>query len=238
MPDLDIFVPVLGRPHRAEPFMESLAESEPGDVRVTVVVSSWDHETAVAWTVVMRELGGRGIAARLGVHVLDAEPGSFAQKCNYAFQATAGPDPAPWLMLCGDDVAFHLGWWDAFTEHTSGAWSVIGTHTMGPIPDGGTPHPILRRSYVDMVGAGWDGPGVLCHEGYRHNYVDIEIAHAAQDRGTWLYPTDRPIEVEHLARYQHKAPDDETYRISDRTVAADRELYRNRAHANSPTGPR
>ena len=227
-PLLDLFVPVLGRPQRAAPFMESLDASQPGDVRVTVVVSSWDHETLEAWMEVRRSFPcGPWLHGRLAIYMLEAEPGSFAQKCNAALALTGEPtmpEPAPWVMLCGDDVAFHRGWLAAaLAAGAQRGVCVVGTNTAGPIPDGGTPHPLLRRSYIDEQGASWDGPGSLCHEGYRHNFVDVEIATIAKDRGVWA---DAPQSiVEHLCHYQGKADVDPTYQISADTVEADRALW-------------
>ena len=45
-------------------------------------------------------------------------------------------------------------------------------------------HLLIRRSYIDEVGASWgtDGkgtPGEVCHDGYTHMYVDDEIVTAA-----------------------------------------------------------
>jgi hypothetical protein len=232
---LDLIVPVLGRPHRAWPFVHSLATSGAGGVRVTVVANLADEATAMAW-VEARKSGWLRPDQSMTVLVTILEPGSFAQKCNEAFEVIGrGPGlagPAPWVMLCGDDVHFHGGWLQAAQRHMANPdVSVIGTNTAGPIPDGGTPHPIIRRSYIDEVGAGWDGPGVLCHE-YRHNFVDVEIALAAQDRGVYVHALD--VVVEHLAHYHGKAPMDPTYQISADTVDADRRVFTARAARHRP----
>jgi hypothetical protein len=49
---------------------------------------------------------------------------------------------------------------------------------------------------VAGVGASWDGPGIVCHEGYRHWFVDDEITVAAQLRG--VFQAALGSHVEHL----------------------------------------
>lgn len=224
-PLVDILLPVLGRPHRALPFMEDLVASMPGDVRLIVIASPWDTDTVVAW----HQLETSPFPLTPTVVLLEREPGSFAQKINYGermcrqYPLLAAREPAPWIMLVGDDVKPHAGWLPrALAAGARPNVCVVGTDTYGPIPDGQTPHPLIRRSYIAERGASWDGPGVVCHEGYRHNFVDVEIAVLAKGRGVW---SDSDAIVEHCARYQGKAPDDDTYRISDDTVDDDRRLW-------------
>jgi hypothetical protein len=210
--------------------MEDLVASMPGDVRLVVIASPWDTDTVAAW----HQLEASLFTLAPTVVLLDREPGSFAQKINYGermcreYPLLAAREPAPWIMLVGDDVKPHPGWLPRARPNVS----VVGTDTYGPIPDGQTPHPLIRRSYIAEHGASWDGPGVVCHEGYRHNFVDVEIAVVAKGRGVW---SDSDAIVEHCARYQGKAPDDDTYRISDETVDDDRRLweFRQAQHAEA-----
>jgi hypothetical protein len=214
---IDVLVPVMRRPHRAEPFMASIRASGATGVAVTAIAQDDDEATAEAWR-----------AAGATVLVATEPPGSFAQKCNLGFRATT----APWVLLVGDDVRFHYRWANAALRcHKRTGALVIGTNTAGPLADGGTPHPLVNRRYVLDRGAGWDGPGVLCHEGYRHNFVDIELATAAQDRGVWAVAPDAVIE--HLHHIQAaKADVDEVYRIGARSLASDRALFESRRAAN------
>jgi hypothetical protein len=234
-PLVDILLPVLGRPHRALPFMEDLIASMPGDVRLIVIASPWDTDTVVAW----HQLETSPFPLTPTVVLLEREPGSFAQKINYGermcrqYPLLAAREPAPWIMLAGDDIKPHAGWLArALAAGARPNVCVVGTDTYGPIPDGQTPHPLIRRSYIVERGASWDGPGVVCHEGYRHNFVDVEIAVLAKNRGVWV---DSDAIVEHCARYQGKAPDDDTYRISDETVDDDRRRweFRQAQHADA-----
>lgn len=208
---VDVLVPVLHRPHRAAPFMDSLRASG-ADCDVWAIAEPADRATRRAWRLA-------------GAHVLicPRPPGSFAQKINDGFRHTR----APWVLMVGDDVQFHPGWLPAAMAHAARGALVIGTQTAGTIPDGGTPHPVINRAYVVERGASWDGPGVLCHEGYRHNFVDVEIALAAQDRGVWAYATDAVIEHLHHV-HGGKAPVDSVYELGTSFLARDRRHFERR----------
>lgn len=222
-PLIDILVPVLGRPQNAEPFMESLAASMPGSVSVWALYNPEDEATAEAW----RHEARNPPDGPWSVWAVECErpPGSFAQKCNEGLRLSAEwAEPAPWVFLVGDDVQFHEGW--AAAALAAGARPnvcVVGVNSAGPLNDGSTPHQLVRRSYIADPGASWDGPGSLLHEGYRHNFCDVELATLAQQRGVWVDAPDAV--VEHLCLYQGKAPMDPTYQISVDTVDADRELW-------------
>lgn len=181
--EVDVIVPVLHRPENVPTVLRSLRAST-GLARAVFVCEPDDDEEADA---VVAE-GGRVIR----------HPGTFAQKVNAAFPQTS----APWVLLVGDDVRFRPGWLDKALEVANlyGA-SVVGTNDLlNPRVTRGehATHPLIRRSYVDEVGASWDGPGVVCHEGYTHWYVDDEIVMAAQLRGT--FQSALGSHVEHIHR--------------------------------------
>lgn len=213
-----VIVPVMRRPENAEPFMASLRAST-GLARAYAMADVDDEETAKAWT----HAGATVIDFELG-H--PDEVGTFAQKVNFGTQETR----EPWLFLAGDDVRFHPGWLDhaQHVAHTYGA-SVVGTNDLGnprTLAGEHSPHLLIARSYVDSVGASWDGPGVVCHEGYRHWYVDDEIVTAAKLRGVWQMALGSI--VEHLHPLWGKAPDDEVYRLGQSTAGQDREVFERR----------
>lgn len=215
--EVAVIVPVMGRPQNAEPFMRSLRAST-GLASVTAVWSAGDEETAKAW-----------IAAGAD-QVVEADGPSFAQKVNYARDCTV----EPWLFLVGDDVRFRAGWLD-HAQHIADTWGahVIGTNDLGNprvlSGDHGT-HLLIRRSYVDEVGASWDGPGVVCHEGFRHWYVDDEIVAAAKQRGAWQMALGSI--VEHLHPVFGKGADDEVYRLGQSFADADGALFAERLKNN------
>lgn len=218
--EVDIVVPVLDRPHRAAPFVDSLARSvQIRRVAVLAVVSAADPVSAEAWE-------------RAGADVLVCyEPGTYSRKVNLAYRELERlGSPAPWTLYLGDDVRFHAGWLDhaLAVAHSTGA-AVVATNDWGLEPDAQScVHPLISRAYVRDAGASWDGPGVVAHEGYRHYYVDAEWCALARWRGAWAAAPDAVIE--HLHHLFRKAPVDRVYELATSYLAADRALFEERYH--------
>jgi hypothetical protein len=195
--DIAVVVPVLNRPQRAEPFMASLRETT-DRATVYAVVNEADNLTWATW-----------LQAKANVRLTRLT--TFAEKVNYAYNLT---DEA-WVFLVGDDVVFHPGWADEAirVSEETGA-QVVGVNDLAnPRTQQGThaPHLLISRQYIAEQGASWDGPGVVCHEGYRHMFVDDEIVTVAKQRGTFAVAKDAV--VEHLHPAVGKAEVDSTYRL-------------------------
>jgi GT2 family glycosyltransferase len=213
-----VIVPVLGRPENAEPFMRSLRAST-GMAHVFTVCSEDEDERA--W----EAAGGFGINSNGRV--------TFPEKANLA---VAVLDQIPeyaldeWIFLCGDDVVFRPGWLDQ-AQHTArltGA-QVVGVNDMGnPRIMAGemSTHFLIRRSYIEERGASWSGPGVVCHEGYRHCFVDNEIVTVAKQRG--VFAMSRASIVEHMHPEYGKAPMDATYELGYEKFEQDEREFRSR----------
>lgn len=210
---VDVIVPVLHRPQNVRPLVESLRAST-GLADLTFVVEPDDLLEMAA----VEKVGARWIT----------HPGTFAAKANAGYKATT----APWILLCGDDVRFHPGWLD---RAVATGRDVVGTFDGGGYPRVAagevSPHPLIRRSYIDEQGASWDGPGIVCHEGYGHWFVDEEIATVARQRGVWAAA--HGSLVEHLHPLFGTAPDDEVYRKGRETEEADKRLFLARLKAHS-----
>lgn len=216
---VDVFVPVMRRPQNAAPFMHSLTCTVPDMalVRVVVIHGMDDVETAAAW----RQEGAIAIPC-------PRQPGSFPQRINWGYVATGMLDPSSWMLLAGDDVCFHDGWHQAFTQaaQVNPNAYVIGSNDLGngAVTSGQTAtHMFIRRDYVDEFGASWDGPGVVCHEGYRHCYVDDEIVHAAKQRGVWVHASG--CIIEHMHPAWGKAAHDDIYALGGQSMPADGQLF-------------
>ena len=218
MAEVAVVVPVLRRPANAAPFMASLHASG-ADATAYAVAQADDAETAAAWR-------------DAGAVVLDSgEQVSFAAKCNLAYARTA----EPWLFLTGDDVRFHRGWLECAQVVAGRVYDVIGTNDLGnPRVTSGqhATHLLIRRSYVDRLGGGWDGPGVLCHEGYRHWFVDDELVTAARQRGAWAMALSS--RVEHMHPLFGKGDEDEVYHLGATHAAADQRRFLSRLSACDP----
>lgn len=212
---VDVLVPVLNRPQNAAPFMASLRAST-GLATAYAICDASDLESINAWK-----------AAGAVVITWDgAEPGSFAQKVNLGFRESS----APWVFLVGDDVRFRAGWLD-HAQHIAHTFDgkVIGTNDLGnPRVTAGdhATHVLIERSYVDTVGASWDRPGVVAHEGYRHWFVDDEIVTVARQRGVWQMALGSY--VEHLHPAWGKAETDAVYELGESYAEQDRKVYESR----------
>lgn len=218
MAEVAVVVPVLGRPGNAALFMDSLRATSDAAV-YAVCQCGEDPDTAQAWL-------------DTGAEVLDSEDQvSFAAKVNLAYAKTS----EPWLFLCGDDVRFHLGWLQNALLVAGRTFDVVGTNDLGNprvVAGQHATHLLVRRVYVDAFGGGWDGPGVLAHEGYRHWYVDDEIVTAARQRQVWAMA--RSSMVEHLHPAWGKAEMDPTYALGQVHAAQDRQRFLDRLAAYSP----
>jgi hypothetical protein len=154
--------------------------------------------------------------------------GTFAEGVNAACDDCID---TPWIFITGDDVRFYPGWLDEAqaTAKATGA-KVIGTNDLSDLPAARrgehSPHLLISTDYIREVGASWDGPGIVCHEGYGHCFVDNEIVTAAKQRGVWAY-AERSI-VEHLHPAFGKAESDATYDLGDSKADTDERHWRSR----------
>lgn len=215
-----VVIPVLSRPDNVAPLMESLRASTGLATAYFVVDAADTAERAAVLAAGAKELA------------YDAErAGTFAQKVNHAYDHTT----EPWLFLCGDDVRFKAGWLD-HAQMMAHAYNldVIGTNDLAnPRVMAGehATHMLIRRSYIAEHGASWDGPGVVCHEGYAHWFVDDEIVTVAQQRGVWGMALGS--RVEHLHPIFGTAPDDAVYQLGQQHAQADSARFARRVKEHS-----
>ena len=204
---VDIYVPVLGRPEQARPFMESLRASTG---LASVYAIAGDDDDLAAW----RDAGAVGIRF----------PGTFARKVNHAFGKYGS---SPWVLLVGSDVIFRPGWFDRALRAAGDRFHLVGTNDLSDLVRDLAVHPLIRRSWIEEHGASWDGPGTVAHEGYGHNFVDNEWTAVARQAGVLTYAPDAV--VEHMHPIFGKADEDDTYRKGYRTYDADKALWLERA---------
>lgn len=213
---IDILVPVLGRPQNVGPLIESVEAATVVPFSLVFIATIGDEQQIYA----VKQTGGRLLTLEGGLS-------EYPRKMNHAF----GKTDREFVFLGADDIVFKRGWDRQALEvaRITGA-GVIGTNDCAnPSVMRGdySTHPLVRRSYVEERGASMDGPGVLCHEGYDHNQVDVEISKVAQARGAWAFASG--------ARICHEHPDfsgkekDATYMKGFRRFRKDRQLYLRRA---------
>lgn len=222
-----VLCPVLGRPDRAAPLVESLHASVSGPVanaEVMFVASRLDVEQRDAC---------RATEALTVVADWEAGSGDYARKINLGVAMLMRHDPAyapvpDFVLLGADDLVFHPGWLEAalIAQLETGA-CVIATNDLGnpAVIDGRhATHPLVHRAYVECGTV--DEPGKLLHEGYDHCFVDNEFTGTAKARGTFTAAS--RSRVEHMHPIWRKGAPDETYRKGQRAFDADRRLHEQR----------
>lgn len=220
-----ILVPVLRRPHRVAPLLAAIEHATPEPHRVVFIADAndWDERAALD---------------RAGAYYIttEAPTPNYPAKMNLGFAHT----DEPFVFLGADDIHPHYGWLSIALRYMSPNVGVVGTN------DGGVnrrvasgqhaTHMLVRREYVDEFGATFaDEPGVLCHEGYGHCYVDDELVGAAQARNVYAHASDSI--VEHLHPFGKKADDDKVYRLGRRSIPNDRALFYERRATLKPGLP-
>lgn len=221
-----VIVPVLNRPQNAKPFMESLRAST-GLATVYAIAGPDDRDTIVAW----RDAGAEVILGDDEWVGTDEQPvaATFAEKVNLGYRQTS----QPWLFLVGDDVRFHPGWLDHAQAAAGERFHVVGTNDLANprvLAGQHATHLLVRRSYIDNMGASWDGPKVVAHEGYRHWYVDDEIVTAAKQRGVWAMAL--ASKVEHMHPGFGKGANDAVYELGQSFAEQDKATFVTRCEEN------
>lgn len=228
MADVAVIVPVLWRPHSAAPFVESLVETtELGQTCVYPIADADDVFTIEAWTRAGTDVLLKNFMDRPPGHPFGSDrPGTYAEKANYGYEHST----EPWLFIVGDDVRFHPEWLVTALEVAGDRYHVVGINdgVRGDL-DAHAVHMLIRRSYVDEVGASWDGPGVLAHVGYAHWYVDNELVVAAKDRD--VYVAAHGALVEHMHPAWQKGPNDKVYALGNARVSEDHAIFMSRFQA-------
>jgi hypothetical protein len=219
-----IVVPVLRRPHRVAPLIESIDAATPGPHRTLFVCSPDDHAEHAA----VDAAGGERLT-------VDWPPGrgDYARKINAAYRQST----EPLLFFGADDLHFHPDWLPAAVAQLTEGVGVVGTNDLGNVRvisgDHAT-HFLVTRGYCDRGTI--DEPDGPLHEGYHHNFVDDEFLATARLRNAVAMATDS--HVEHLHPHWKKSEMDDTYRKGLNRFDADRRHYNSRRHHWGQTAAR
>jgi glycosyltransferase involved in cell wall biosynthesis len=213
-----VVVPVLRRPHRAEPLAASLAAATPEPHRLLFVCTEGDADEIAAC---------RAIGA--DVLTIDHRPedgGDYAIKTNAAVSESTEPR----IFTGADDLHFHPGWLPAATARLTDGIGVVGTNDLGSprvVAGDHATHSLVTRTYAAQGTA--DQPAAVFHEGYFHNFVDDELVGTAKARGAWAFAADS--HVEHLHPHWNRSiPRDAVYDLAQGRFERDRRLFRRRRH--------
>lgn len=193
-----ILIPVLGRPHRIAPILESIAKATPEPHRILFICSPADYEVHAA-------IDAHG-AERLTVG-WEPNRGDYARKINLGYRETV----EPFMFLGADDLLFHPGWLPAAIRCVRARTGVVGTQDLANprvLRREHSTHSLVVRAYVDEFGT-IDEPDKILHEGYWHEFCDDELVETAKHRDAWAFAA-KSI-VEHLHPMVDKMPTDPLY---------------------------
>ena len=212
--NLAILVPVLRRPHRVKPLMDSIKRATP-DARVVFITDPGDYEEHCAIAV-----------ERTPKTTVLTTGGNYAHKINRGFEHCS----ERLLFLGADDLEFHPGWLEACVEKLEEGADVVGTQDLcnpAVIRGEHATHFLVMRDYVELLGT-IDEAGKILHEGYEHEYVDNELIETAKARGVYAFANDAV--VEHLHPLVGKAPTDELYDRMPARMKTGKAVYDKRRH--------
>lgn len=213
-PLIAVLVPVLARPHRVRPLLESFrAATSSGEASIYFIAQRSDEAEVAA-------ICAEGLEPIL---VADIDR-SWSRKINRGYESTT----EPWLLLGADDLKFHRGWVRVVKKLLQVHAGVIGTNDLGNAwtrTGVSSTHPLVRRAYADVCGT-VDERRRVVHEGYQHNFADSELVSTAKRRGLYVHALN--CVVEHLHPAWGKAKSDATYRLGQSTFQRDSVLYTKR----------
>jgi hypothetical protein len=215
-PAVVILVPVLHRPWRVEPLVESIERATPEPHHVLFICTEDDAAEVAA------------IEAIGADHLVLPGPrlhGDYARKINAGYRASADP----WLFLAADDLNFHRDWYSRALEYAVEGVDVVGTNDIcnARVMTGEhSTHTLVRRSYIDRFSGVIDEPRVILHEGYAHQYSDDEFVQTARWRGRYAHAFDSI--VEHMHPNVGRAEDDDTYALGRSRTRDSQRLFHER----------
>lgn len=203
MSDVAVLIPVLRRPHRVAPLLESLfATAQRSEAFTPVFLCNPDDTEEIDAVIATGH-------DPLIVDWPSGTKGDYALKMNLGFKAT----DHDWVFLGSDDLLFSFGWLSAcLRQYARTKACVIGTndlHNQRVVNANHSTHTLVHRDYGECGTI--DDPTVLLHTGYWHNYVDDEFIGTARWRGTYAHASDAL--VEHLHPDWNNADWDDTYRL-------------------------
>lgn len=217
--DAVIIVPVLRRPHRVQPLVQSIrAGTQRCDI--LFVATEGDDEQIAAVRAAARA------CPSVSYEVIEPNRvGDYAFKINRGYQITSNP----YLFFGADDLDFHPGWLPA----ALGAMSepgvgVVGTQDMANrrvLKGLHATHSLVARTYIAEHGT-IDEYDKALHEGYAHEFVDDEFVETAIFRDAFVFAEDSI--VEHLHPSVGKAALDDLYRAEPQRMRQGRTLFHRR----------
>lgn len=208
-----IAVPVLRRPHRVAPLLESAAAATRADRYRVLFVTDPDDDDE------------RAEIDACGAERIDCA-GSYARKINAAYAAS----DEPVIFCAADDVDFQPGWLDAALARMGNGIGVVGTNDLAnPRVMSGrhATHSLVSRAYARERGT-IDERDKILHEGYAHNFCDSELLATARRRRAFAFARDSHVKHMH-PNFDRTVVRDDVYDLGESTFEQDRRLFQRRA---------
>lgn len=217
-----VLCPVLARPHRVAPLIESVrAAAKVTPCRVVFIATEGDDAEIAA----IRE--AQQNSPDVVLHTTRVDSNSYAKKINYGFAQTT----EPFVFMAADDLAFRPGCFERMLAvHLETGACMVGCDDGG---HGGTrtgehsTHSLVARAYGECGTIDEEDSGKLLHDGFAHWFCDTEAVATAKARGTYAHAPDAL--VEHLHPNWQKAAQDSTYSRGQSFIAQDRALFESRS---------
>jgi glycosyltransferase involved in cell wall biosynthesis len=201
-----VVIPTLGRPHKVAEIVKNLEATAPTATAYFVIE---EHDTATA----------DAIDQTNAVKIVNKRSPSYAGAVNTALAETS----EPYLFVSADDFYYHDGWLEPLLEQAKQFGMVASNDLHNKDVQAGNLATcyLITRDYA--LTACIDEPGVMLHEGYTHNFVDLEVTQTAISRGQFVYCPES--KVEHMHYLWGLAEKDETYAKSLTHHAQDQGLF-------------
>lgn len=219
-----ILTPVLARPHRVAPLIESVrAAARVTPVRVVFIATEGDDAEIAA---VEDQVGAFDNFVTL--YTVPPEREGWNRKINHACSATS----EPFVFCAADDVSFVPGCFERMlaTHLETGACVVGSNDDANPSVRAGNhaTHFLVCREYLECGTVDEPESMHLLHEGYAHSHTDTECIQTAMARKTFAMALDAHVPATHPL--WGTAPMDSTYQKGLASFDADRRLYASREH--------
>jgi hypothetical protein len=228
---ITVLVPVLRRPNRVKPLIESFLANSTGDTDLFFIVQDGDTEEyeAIEYETKLSE--------RLNFFQVEKCVTRWSEKLNaahrrllYDHRTIPSLTMPSWYLLGADDLHFHKGWDDnpqLKTLMDVPQIGVIGTNDLGnPAVKAGkhSTHPLVRIEYVERHGI-QEARQLIAPEIYHHCFVDNEIVATARHRNAYAHCHESI--VEHLHPAWRKAEKDDTYALGSNPekFVSDRKMF-------------
>lgn len=218
--DLVILVPVLNRPHRVAPLLDSIEAATP-TARVFFLGQLYDNAENQA---IQREFKRRDSDEGLRI-CENLEGGTYAEKINRGCRHPKVREPL--IFLGADDLEFEPGWFEAATARLRDGIEVVGINDLIPRRRNRRQHAthfLMSRMYAELPTI--DGGAGPLHTGYFHWCVDDELIATAESRDAYAYAPE--ARVKHLHPMVGAAEEDSTYRKGRSRSRQDRQTFRSR----------